>query len=66
LWLAATLGNPVFLVAVVLLASQWDCLAGRSNAVDCVGAIVMATVAVLCCLTPCAGLMLRWRSWRRA
>jgi len=66
LWLAATLGNPVFLVAILLLGSQWECFARPGFNDRCLLTFVTVLLIVVCCLAPCVGLLARWWSWRRS
>ena len=64
-WLVATMGNPVFLLSLAILGSQWECFARPGLGAHCLPAVLLAVLVVVCCLTPCTGLLLRWWSWRR-
>jgi hypothetical protein len=62
LWLAATLGNPVLLVSLLFTGGGWNCFAGGIYDLGCFAHLVARLVALVCCLPPCAGLLLR-RRW---
>jgi hypothetical protein len=65
-WLAATLGNPVFLAALFAAGYEWDCLIGRTFDLACIVPMGAVVFALACCLSPCVGLLWRRWSWRRS
>jgi hypothetical protein len=66
LWLAATLGNPLFLAAIAFTVTQYDCLSGGVTGWNCMFSDLGPMVAGLCLPSPFVGLALRWWVGRRA
>jgi hypothetical protein len=61
LWLAATLGNPLFLLSLLFTGGGWNCFAGGVYDLGCFSHLVAGVFALACCLPPCVGLLLRRR-----
>jgi hypothetical protein len=66
LWLAATLGNPLLLVAIAFSVDQYECLIGGRTGWNCMFADLGPAVAALCLPPPLIGLASRWWMGRRA
>ena len=60
LWLVATLCNPVLLLSFfsTFSGASWNC---QANVYECGGPIFAGVTAVLCCVPPGVGLLLRRR-----
>jgi hypothetical protein len=64
LWPVAVLGNPVTLMALVMVVAEGRCLTDDYPGWDCMAVAVAAVVAGLGLLPPLGGLL--WRRWKRA
>ena len=60
LWLMAVLANPVFLVALVLMWMDRECLIHHTGGWSCMFSDFGPDLAAVCLATPVLGLAARW------
>lgn len=63
LWLVAVLANPILLASLVVMAMDWECVAGLRRGLNCLAAAIAIAAAGLCLLPPVGGVS--WRGWKR-
>jgi hypothetical protein len=64
LWIAGTIGNPLFLAAAFFAYQDIDCLLGTKTGWGCMFASIEPTVMASCLVPPLIGLAVRWLAGR--